>query len=89
MVPLISVRGDTLKSWGIELKTVTEYWPQENGQVEHFNEVLEKHVQTSRVERKDWRQSITTMLRNYRTTPHKTKRKQKTILQAKDLLAAW
>lgn len=25
---------DTLKSWGIEPKTVTEYWPQANGQVE-------------------------------------------------------
>ena len=54
---------DMLKSWGPELRTVTECWPQANGQVEHFNEVLEKHVQTSRVEGKDWRQSIT-------TTPH-------------------
>ena len=31
-----------LKSWGIELKTVTEYWPQANGQVERFNQSLLK-----------------------------------------------
>ena len=62
---------DTLNSWGIEPKTVTEYWPQANGQVERFNDVLKKHVQTSRAEGKDWRQTMSTMLRNYRTTPHR------------------
>ena len=27
----------TLNSWGIQLRTVTEYWPQANGQAERFN----------------------------------------------------
>ncbi|CAB4035987.1 Transposon Tf2-6 poly, partial [Paramuricea clavata] len=33
----------TLQSWGVQHKTVTEYWPQANGQVERFNEVIKKH----------------------------------------------
>ena len=31
-----------------------------------------KHVQTSLVERKDWKTSLPTLLRNYRATPHGT-----------------
>lgn len=62
----------TLKSWGVTVKYVTEYWPQANGLVERFNKVLLKHVQTSLVEGKDWRKTLPTLLRNYRTTPHRT-----------------
>ena len=51
----------------MKAKTVTEYWPQANGQVERFNEVLEKQVQTAVIEGKDWRKSLPTMLL---TTPH-------------------
>ena len=62
----------TLKSWGVAVKYVTEYWPQANGLVERFNKVLLKHVQTSLVEGKDWKTSLPTLLRNYRATPHGT-----------------
>ena len=61
----------TLKAWGVTLKYITKYWPQANGLEEHFNKVLLKHVQTSVVEGKDWRKSLPTLLRNYRTTPHR------------------
>lgn len=62
----------TLKSWGVTVKYVTEYWPQANGLVERFNKVLLKHVQTSLVEGKDWKTTLPTLLRNYRATPHGT-----------------
>lgn len=54
----------------MKAKTVTEYWPQANGQAERFNDVLEKHVQTAVIEVKDWRNSLPTMLLNYCTTLH-------------------
>lgn len=62
----------TLKTWGVELKTVTEYWPQANGQVERFNQGLLKHILTANASNKDWRKTLPTMLRNYRSTPHQT-----------------
>ena len=62
---------DTLASWGIEHTTVTEYWPQANGQVDRFNQVLEKHILTAQAERKDWKLTIPIMLLNYRNTPHR------------------
>ena len=62
---------DTLASWGIQHKTVTEYWPQANGQVERFNQVLEKHILTAQAEGKDWKLTIPIMLLNYRNTPHR------------------
>ena len=62
---------DTQASWGIQHKTVTEYWPQANGQVERFNQVLEKHILTAQAERKDWKLTIPIMLLNYRNTPHR------------------
>ena len=62
---------DTLASWGIQHKTVTEYWPQANGQVERFNQVLEKHILTAQAEGKDWKLTIPIMLLSYRNTPHR------------------
>ncbi|CAB4026142.1 Transposon Tf2-9 poly [Paramuricea clavata] len=62
---------DTLTSWGIEHKTVTEYWPQANGQVERFNQVLEKHILTAQAEGKEWKPTIPIMLLHYRNTPHR------------------
>ena len=62
----------TLRSWGVELKTVTEYWPQANGQVERFNQSLLKHILTANATNKDWRKTLPTTLRNYRSTPHQT-----------------
>ena len=55
----------------IQHKTVTEYWPQANGQVERFNQVLEKHILTAQAEGKDWKLTIPIMLLNYRNTPHR------------------
>ena len=49
---------------------MTSYWPQANGQIERFNQVILKHVLTSNTIGRDWRKSLPTMLRNYRTTPH-------------------
>ena len=60
----------TLTAWGIQLNFVTPYWPQANGQIERFNQVILKHVLTSNTIGRDWRKSLPTMLRNYRTTPH-------------------
>ena len=61
----------TFNSWGIQLRTVTEYWPQGNGQFERFNEVIKKHVLTSQAEQKDWRATLPNLLLQYRTTPHR------------------
>jgi hypothetical protein len=61
----------TLNSWGIQLRTVTEYWPQANGEVERFNEVIKKHVLTSQAEQKDWLATLPNLLLQYRTTPHR------------------
>ena len=63
---------DTLPSWDVELKTVTEYWPQANSHVEHLNVIqnLTKHILTAQAEGKDWRTSLPNMLLQYRTTPH-------------------
>ena len=62
---------DTLRSWGIQPKTVTEYWPQANGQVERFNEVINKHIRTAQAEDRDWRKTFPNMLLHYRATPHR------------------
>ena len=56
-----------LKSLGITIKYVTEYWPQAKGLVERFKKVLLKHVQTLLVEGKDWQKTLPTLLRNYRS----------------------
>ena len=61
----------TLQSWGVQHHTVTENWPQANGQVERFNEVIKKHVLTAQAEQKDWRESLPNLLLHYRTTPHR------------------
>ncbi len=77
---------DTLASWGIEHRTVTEYWPQANGQVERFNQVLEKHVLTARAEGKDWKSTIPIMLLHYRNTPHRmTGEKPSSLLMSREI----
>ena len=55
---------------GISHERVTPYWPQANGEVERFNQPLEKVIQTAYLEGKVWRQEINRFLLQYRTTPH-------------------
>ena len=63
-----------MKILGIEHHLVTPYWPQANGEVEHFNQPFEKAMQAAVVEGKVWRQELNTFLLQYRTTPHCTTR---------------
>ena len=55
---------------GINHDPVTPYWPQANGEVERFNQPLEKAIQTAVQEGRVWRQEISRFLLQYRTTPH-------------------
>ena len=55
---------------GINHDPVTPYWPQANGEVERFNQPLEKAIQTALLEGRVWRQEINRFLLQYRTTPH-------------------
>ena len=50
----------------------TPYWPQANGEVERFNQPLEKVLQTAAIEGKVWRQELQRFLLQYRNTPHCT-----------------
>ncbi|XP_065067305.1 uncharacterized protein K02A2.6-like [Rhopilema esculentum] len=50
----------------------TPYWPQANGEVERFNQPLEKALQTAAIEGKVWRQELQRFLLQYRSTPHCT-----------------
>ena len=61
-----------MKALGIEHDPVTPYWPQANGEVERFNQPLEKTLQAAEVEGKIWRQELNRFLLKYRTTPHCT-----------------
>ena len=60
------------KVMGCRTETVTEYWPQDNCQVERFNQGLLKHILTATATNMDWRKTLPTMLWNYRSTPHQT-----------------
>ena len=71
---------NTLKTWGIKPRTVTEYWLQANGLVERFNKILLKFIHTSLAEGGKWKESIPTMPQNYRTTPHRTTGKTPALL---------
>ena len=55
---------------GIKHERTTPYWPQANGEVERFNQPLEKAIQTAHLEGRIWRQEINRFLLQYRTTPH-------------------
>ena len=51
---------------------ITPRWPQANGEVEKFNQPLEKTIQAAVVEGKVWKQELQRFLLQYRTTPHCT-----------------
>ena len=71
---------DTLKARGIKPCTVTEYWAQANELVERFNKILLKFIHRSLAKERNWKESISTMLQNYRTTPHRTTGKPPALL---------
>ena len=54
----------------IRHRKITPLWPAANAQVERFNETLEKNIQISNVEGKNWRSELFVFLMNYRNTPH-------------------
>ena len=51
---------------------VTPYWPSANGEVERFNRVLKKAIQTAHTDGRDWKFELYSFLLAYRTTPHCT-----------------
>jgi len=57
---------------GFTHRRVTPLWPQANSESERFMRVIGKTVQAAKISGYPLNQSITTMLRNYRATPHTT-----------------
>ena len=64
--------GNFMEENNISHHRVTPYWPAANGEVERFNKVLKKAIQTSHTEGKDWKFELYKFLLAYRTTPHCT-----------------
>ena len=66
--------GTDLKEFAVYLdmkhRRITPLWPQANSNAENFNRRLWKILQSSKIERKNWRQELYRFLRNYRATPH-------------------
>lgn len=59
-----------LEDENIEHRKVTPLWPQANGEVERQNRSLLKRLKIAQVEKKDWREELSSYLMMYRTTPH-------------------
>ena len=59
-----------LRENNIRHRKVTPYWLQANAEVERSNRTLEKALQVTYIEKKDWRGKIYTFLQNYRVKPH-------------------
>jgi transposase InsO family protein len=54
-----------LQECGIKHHRVTPLWPRANGEVERFNRVLKKAIQTAHSEGKDWKFELFTFLLAY------------------------
>jgi hypothetical protein len=63
---------DYFKANDIKHHRVIPFWPSANGEVERFNRVLKKAIQTAHIEEKDWKYELYNFLLVYRTTPHCT-----------------
>ena len=63
------------ENFGIQHKRITLLWPQANSSVENFNRMLQKVIQSAKIEKKNWKQEIQKFLRNYRSTPRISTRK--------------
>ena len=57
---------------GFKHRKITPRWSQANGQVETFNTPLMKAIRSAHAEGKQWKQTLYTFLRQYRSTPHTT-----------------
>ncbi|KXJ62433.1 hypothetical protein RP20_CCG010004 [Aedes albopictus] len=60
------------KEYGIQLRKVTPYWPQANGEVERANRALKKRLQISQTTKSDWKWDLRMYLLMYNSTPHST-----------------
>ena len=59
---------------GFKHRKVTPKWARANGEVERFVRTVTKVVKRAKVERKNPKQELNRLLRNYRATPHSTTR---------------
>ena len=77
-------QGKNIKEYfndcGIKHMKITPRYPQANGTIERFMQVIGKCVKTSRFNGKDWKTELNNMLRNYRTAPHKVTQKSPSLL---------
>ena len=55
-------------------RKVTPKWARPNGEVKRFVRTVKKVIKTAKVERKNYKQELNRLLRNYRATPHSTTR---------------
>lgn len=61
------------KEYGIQLRKITPYWPQANGEVERSNKTILKHLKISQESgSSDWVWDLRTFLLMYNSTPHAT-----------------
>ena len=63
------------RSLGFKHRRITPLWPKADGEAERFMRTGSKMVKTSVTERGEWKRNLSTMLRNYRATPHSTTEK--------------
>ena len=59
---------------GFKHRKVTPKWARANGEVERFVRTVKKVIKTAKLERKNPKQELNRLLRNYRATPHSTTR---------------
>ena len=59
---------------GFKHRKVTPTWPRANGEVERFVRTVKKVIKTAKLERKNYKQELNRLLRNYCATPHSTTR---------------
>lgn len=51
-------------------RKTTPLWPQANGEIERQNRSLLKRIKIAQIEKKDWKEELSSYLMMYRTTPH-------------------
>ena len=57
---------------GFKHRTITPYWPKENGEAGRLVQTLSKSIEIVHLEGKNWKQELYKFLRQYRATPHST-----------------